>query len=379
MNLQKSYLYDKYSETGAKLVNFAGWEMPISFKGLIQEHAAVRNSAGFFDISHMGVISIKGKNLKDNIQKFFPTNLNSISEGQSCYSLLLNNSGGIIDDLIIYDIGTQEDNLSEIFLIVNASRYEIDMKWLKNNLEDNQLLIKDAKKGKSLIALQGKNSYKYFEDWTGYKVDHLRTFGCENKIISKLSNSEKIFFAKTGYTGEDGLEILLPHNLALDLWDFLVSNNVVPCGLGARDTLRLEAGLPLYGQELTEEITPYEAGLGWVVNLENNHNFFGRNSLEKLSSKKIEKKLVGIEVVGKAIARKGCIIYKNNIEIGIITSGSWSPTLLKPIALGYIESQYVDLKEEVEIKIRDKFYSGIISKKSFYKKDLTNFTLKELS
>ena len=368
MNLQLSPLYKKYLESNAKLVNFAGWNMPISFSGLIQEHEAVRASTGFFDISHMGVISLKGINPKEYIQKFFPTNINSISEGQGCYSFFLNEDGGIIDDLIIYDLGIQNNSYSEILLIVNASRYEKDLNWLKINLKDEPIKISNAKTGNALIAIQGKNAYKYFTEWSEYSIDHLKSFGCEYKIIDKYINSGKIFFSKTGYTGEDGLEILLPEKLALNLWDFLISKNIKPCGLGARDTLRLEAGLPLYGQDLNEKINPYEAGFGWVINLENKHKFFGRDSLDKISSDQINKKLVGIEILGKAIARKDCQIYKNEELIGYITSGSWSPTMQKPIALGYVKADYSKLNQEVDVLIRGKYFKGNISKKAFYKK-----------
>ncbi len=369
MELQRSPLYGKYIPSNAKLVNFAGWEMPISFRGLIQEHQSVRDSTGFFDISHMGVISLKGQNPKEHIQKFFPTNINAISQGQSCYSFLLNEKGGMIDDLIIYDLGLQDDNFSEIILIVNASRYDKDFNWLKDNINNESIKISNAKVDKALLAIQGKNSYQFFEEWAGCSINHLKSFGCEYKLFDRFLNSGKIFISKTGYTGEDGLEILLQKDLALDLWDALVSKNILPCGLGARDTLRLEAGLPLYGQDIDENTNPYEAGFGWVVNLENDHDFFGRKSLERIGVNKIEKKLVGIEISGKAIARKNCKIFKNGQLIGNITSGSWSPSLQKPIALGYVNVDYSKLNLEVEILIREKYFKGIISKKTFYKKN----------
>ncbi len=369
MELRKSPLHKKYFESNAKLINFAGWEMPITFSGLIQEHESVRNSIGFFDISHMGVISVRGTNPKEYIQKFFPTNLYSIAKGQGCYSFFLNNDGGIIDDLIIYDLGIQNNSYSEILLIVNASRYEKDLNWLKINLEKEPIELLDAKKEKALMAIQGKNAFKYFTEWSCYSLDHLKSFGCEYRELDKFLDSEKVFFAKTGYTGEDGLEILLPKKLALNLWDFLISKNITPCGLGSRDTLRLEAGLPLYGQDLDESINPYEAGFGWVVHLESGHDFYGKESLERIGSHKIEKKLVGIEIIGKAIARKGYEIFKEGKLIGNITSGSWSPTIKKPIALGYINTEYSELNQEIEILIRGKYFKGIISKKAFYKKD----------
>ena len=369
MQMLKSPIYAKYLEFNPKLVNFAGWEMPVTFSSLIQEHNSVRDSAGFFDISHMGVISIKGLNPKDHIQKFFPTNIHSISKGQACYTVLLNHKGGIIDDLIIYDLGTQEDNYSEIFLIVNASRYKIDLNWITKNINTKELTISDAKNGKALLAIQGKNSFKYFEDWSKYSIAHLSSFGCEYTNIKNVSE-EKIFLSKTGYTGEDGLEILLNPNLALDLWDYLISRNVLPCGLGARDTLRLEAGLHLYGKDLTEEINPYESGLGWVVNLENYHDFFGRKALEEISVNGIKKKLIGIEMQDKAIGREGCEIFSGDKHIGYITSGSWSPSLGKAIGFAYINIEYLELNKEVEVLIRGKKYKAIISKRTFYKKNV---------
>ena len=368
MNLLRSPLYNKYLEKGAKLINFSGWEMPLSFSGLIEEHNAVRNSAGFFDISHMGVISIKGTNPKDSLQKFFPTNIYSISEGQSCYSVMLNKTGGIIDDLIIYDVGQQEGNFTEILLIVNSSRFDIDLKWLQDNLNNEKLQISNAKEGMALIALQGPKALDLFKDWSNYSLTHLKNFGCEYKTLKKFSDLGKIFIAKTGYTGENGIELLLSSDLAIELWNFLIEKNITPCGLGSRDTLRLEAGLSLYGQELTEDINPYEAGLGWIIHLENNHDFFGKEALKSLSSKKIKKKLVGIEISGRAIARKGCKIYINGKTVGEITSGSWSPTLQKPIAMGYISLDYADLKEEIEVEIRNKIFKGIICNKKFLQK-----------
>ena len=370
MDLLKSPLYSKYVTSNAKLVNFAGWEMPISFSGLIKEHESVRSSAGFFDISHMGVICIKGINPKDYIQKFFPSNLYSFSQGQGLYTVMLNEKGGIIDDLIIYDLGIQEDDISELLLIVNASRYEVDFRWIKNNLNTDKISITNFKKDKVLLALQGKNSFNLFEEWIGSSISYIPNFGCQYKMFDHISSKEKIFFAKTGYTGENGLEILLSKKSAINLWDFLISKNISPCGLGARDTLRLEAGMHLYGQDINEETSPYEAGLGWLVHLENNHEFFGRSFLEEQSRLGIQKKLVGLSIEGKAIGRKGCEVFKGEENIGTITSGSWSPTKQKAIAFAYINTSHAFLNNEVQILIRGKKFKGFITKRAFYKKKI---------
>ena len=370
MHLLKSPLYSKYVESNAKLVDFAGWEMPISFSGLIKEHESVRSSAGLFDISHMGVISIKGINPKDYIQKFFPTNLYSFSQCQGLYTVMLNEKGGIIDDLIIYDLGLQKDGMSEILLIVNASRYIVDFSWIKNNLNTNEISISNFKKDKVLLAIQGRNSFDLFEEWIESSISHIPNFGCEYKIFENISPQDKIFFSKTGYTGEQGLEILLSKQAAINLWDFLISKNIAPCGLGARDTLRLEAGMHLYGQDINEETSPYEAGLGWLVHLENNHEFFGRSFLEEQSRLGIQKKLVGLSIEGKAIARKGCKVFKGEDNIGTITSGSWSPTKQQAIAFAYINTSHAFLNNEVQILIRGKKFKGFITKRAFYKKNI---------
>ena len=370
MDLLKSPLYSKYVNSNAKLVNFAGWEMPISFSGLIKEHESVRSSAGFFDISHMGVICIKGINPKDYIQKFFPSNLYSFSQGQGLYTVMLNEKGGIIDDLIIYDLGIQEDDISELLLIVNASRYEVDFRWIKNNLNTDKISITNFKKNKVLLALQGKNAFNLFEEWIESSISYIPKFGCQYKMFDHISSKEKIFFSKTGYTGENGLEILLSKKSAINLWDFLISKNISPCGLGARDTLRLEAGMHLYGQDINEETSPYEAGLGWLVHLENNHEFFGRRFLEEQSRLGIQKKLVGLSIEGKAIGRKGCAVLKGEENIGTITSGSWSPTKQKAIAFAYINTSHAFLNNEVQILIRGKKFKGFITKRAFYKKKI---------
>ena len=367
MDLLKSPLYSKYVQSNAKLVDFAGWEMPISFSGLIKEHESVRYSAGLFDISHMGVISIKGINPKDYIQKLFPTNLYSFSEGQGLYTVMLNEKGGIIDDLIIYDLGIQENDISELLLIVNASRYEIDFSWIESNLTTKKISISNAKQNKVLLALQGKNSFDLFEEWIESSITYIPNFGCDYKTFENISPEEKIFFSKTGYTGEKGLEILLSKKSAINFWDFLISRKIEPCGLGARDTLRLEAGMHLYGQDINEETTPYEAGLGWLVHLENNHEFYGKSFLEKQSRLGIKKKLVGLAIEGRAIGRKGCKVFKEEENIGIITSGSWSPTKQKAIAFAYINIAHAYINNEVEILIREKKFKAVITKRVFYK------------
>ena len=370
MTLQKTPLHEYFIRSGCRMAPFAGWEMPIQFSGLINEHQAVRKEAGLFDISHMGVFLVKGIGAKDSLQHLVPTDLYRIGPEEACYTLLLNEDGGIIDDLIIYDLGTNNKNEEQFILIINAGCIESDVSWIKKYLSKGNILISDYKKDSLLLALQGPSSLDNLEKIFKQSLSRIPRFG--HKIIhlktKDKENTKPIFIARTGYTGEDGFEFLIDKKLGIEIWTKLISQGVTPCGLGARDTLRLEAAMHLYGNEMNAKTTPFEAGLGWLVNLEMNANFIGRQALEKQVKGGIIKKLIGVEIHGRAIARKGYKIIQNNKQIGEITSGSWSPTLNKAIALGYIENEYGKLGTEISIDIRGKIEKATIVKRPFYKR-----------
>ncbi len=366
--MKRTPLYEKIINANGKMTEFAGWEMPIQFSSVIEEHNSVRKSVGCFDISHMGIFLIKGENAKDKIQKLFPTDLYSFGPNQSCYTAMLNEKGGIIDDLIIYDLGENNNNEKELILIVNASRSEYDLNWIKSNINSKEINIKECDPRSVLIAIQGKQSFRIFEQWARIDISKLPPKGCQRfNFLDPINNNQTpVFIGKTGYTGETGLEIMLPSFLAEKLWEYLIDSGVKLCGLGSRDTLRLEAGLPLYGNELTKDTSPFEAGIGWIVNLESPHMFIGKEALEKQVIEGIHKKLVGICLNEKRIARKGFKIFSHSKEIGYITSGSWSPSLEKPIALGYVGIEYSDLNTNIDIDIRGRLYKGIVTKRPFY-------------
>ena len=355
--IKSSPIEEIHSLNDAKFVNFAGWSMPIQFPdGIINEHISTRSSCGLFDISHMGQILIDGEESRLLLEKITPTDISKIQTGKVRYSFLLNNEGGIIDDLMI----TNEGDC--FYLVVNASRINEDLEEInKASKSFSKINIKHLQQN-GMIALQGPKAKDVISSFFK-EIDDSFFFMSFKKITL---NGDEVRVSRIGYTGEDGFEISSTKKTILELTKFFLNDErVTLCGLGARDTLRLEAGLSLYGQELTENINPYEAGLGWTIHLENNHNFLGREALTLISSKKTKKKLVGIEIQGKAIARKGCQIYVGNKPIGEVTSGTWSPTLQKPIALGYVEYEYSNLKQEVQILIRDKLFEGIICKKKF--------------
>ena len=370
MKLLQTPLHQECKELGGKMVPFASWEMPVSFSSLIEEHNAVRKKVGMFDISHMGVLLLSGKNVKSSLQRLVPSDLFRIGPGEACYTVFLKEDGGIQDDLIVYDQGTINKQEERLVLVINAARKESDIQWLKLNLAKDEVLISEFMPEGALIAIQGPKSIATLEDILQEPLSNLPRFG--HKTITSNQNltntQESIFVARTGYTGEEGFEFLSSPKAARFIWKNLLKSGVKPCGLGARDTLRLEAAMHLYGNDIDLETTPFEAGLGWLVHLEMPSDFIGRKALEKQAENGTRKKLVGIKVQNRAIARKGYPVFHNNESIGKITSGTWSPTLEEPIALAYVPTEIAEVNTKLEIEIRGKKHPAIIVKRPFYKK-----------
>ena len=370
MKLLQTPLHNECKELGGKMVPFANWEMPVSFSGLIEEHNAVRKKVGMFDISHMGVLQLKGENIKSALQHMVPSDLFRIGPGEACYTVFLKENGGIQDDLIIYDQGTLNGKEESVILVINAARKESDIEWLNLNLLKYNISISEFMPEGALIAIQGPQSINILENILQEPLSDLPRFG--HKVITSNTNlitsKESIFIARTGYTGEEGFEFLSSPEIARSIWKNLIKLGVTPCGLGARDTLRLEASMHLYGNDINLDTTPFEAGLGWLVHLEIPNDFIGRKALEKQAEEGTRKKLVGIKVQNKGIARKGYPVVYNNETVGIVTSGTWSPTLKEAIALAYVPSEIAKLNTELEIEIRGKKHPAIIVKRPFYKK-----------
>tara|TARA_B100000700_G_scaffold209080_1_gene229864 strand:+ start:3090 stop:4208 length:1119 start_codon:yes stop_codon:yes gene_type:complete len=370
MKLLQTPLYEECQRLKGKMVPFSNWEMPVSFSGLIEEHNAVRQKVGMFDISHMGIVQLKGKNIKSSLQNLVPSDLFRIGIGEACYTVFLKENGGIQDDLIIYDQGTLDTNEESIVLVINAARRESDIKWLNLHLSKYEITISEFMPGGALIALQGPDSINTLEEILKEQVSNLPRFG--HRTITSNANitnsQESIFIARTGYTGEEGFEFLSSPETARSIWKNLINAGVTPCGLGARDTLRLEACMHLYGNDINLETTPFEAGLGWLVHLEMPHNFIGRKALEKQAKDGTRKKLVGIKIQNRGIARKGYPVLYNKETIGIVTSGTWSPSLKEPIALAYVPSDIAKVNTQLEVQIRGKNHPALIVKRPFYKK-----------
>lgn len=356
-SLAHTPLFELAMAQKARMTEFAGWEMPIQYSGLKKEHEAVRKSAGMFDVSHMAKFALSGKNLVKELQKLVPSDLQRLTPGKAQYTVLLNAEGGIIDDIIYYHQGEEQG-----LIIANAATTEKDKAWLLANLEKTGVELEDLSQTKVLIAIQGPAAVKQLQAFVEEDLNSVKAFEhFQGKILG-----ETAFLARTGYTGEDGFEVMINPEVGQKLWQSLLNVGVIPCGLGARDTLRLEAAMCLYGQDMDESITPLEAGLSWLVHLETKDDFIGRKVLETQKNVGIKRKLVGLEMEGRYIARHGYPVLVNGETLGVVTSGSLTPTLEKAIALAYLPSSLTKIGQNIEVEIRGKNHPGKVVKKPFY-------------
>ena len=355
MSLLRTPLYDLCVQNNARMTGFAGWEMPVQFSGIKQEHAAVRTAVGMFDISHMGKFILTGDDVLRSLQKLVPSDLSKLSPGKAQYTVLLNPQGGIIDDLIIYDEGEQ------VSLIVNAATTDKDKSWLLDHLSGIEL--QDLSQTHALIAVQGPKAVETLQQITDIDLSAIRRY---NHAHGQVLN-HKAFLARTGYTGEDGFEVMVEANVAPDIWKTLKEHEVEPCGLGARDTLRLEAAMALYGQDINDETTPLEGGLSWLVHLDKVPDFIGRDVLAKQKADGVSRRLVGLQLEGRNIARHDYPIVQAENPVGIVTSGTLSPTLGYPVALAYVPTDMAKVGTVVDVQIRQKTAPATVVKRPFYK------------
>ncbi|MBW4419327.1 MAG: glycine cleavage system aminomethyltransferase GcvT [Myxacorys californica WJT36-NPBG1] len=361
--LLRTPLYGAAIALNARMVGFSGWEMPVHFAGIGQEHHAVRNDAGMFDISHMGKFSLQGKDVLTQIQQLVPSDLSRLQPGQAQYTVLLNPQGGIVDDLIFYYQGLDGSDQQRWVVIVNAATTQKDKTWMLENLDTSDLTFYDHSLEKALIALQGRKAKEHLQAITSDDLSLLKPFEhLEGTVLGHPA-----FIARTGYTGEDGFEIMVDPAVGVELWRSLLSTGVVPCGLGARDTLRLEAAMALYGQDINDSISPLEAGLGWLVHLDSKGDFIGRSALERQKQEGVKRRLVGLQMQGRNIARHGYPVLFEGKEVGIVTSGTLAPTVGSAIALAYLPVELAQPGQQVEVSIRGKLYPAIVVKRPFYR------------
>ena len=351
-------LYDRAIALNARMTAFSGWEMPVQFGGITPEHEAIRHRAGMFDISHMGKFTLRGEDAIEQLQGLVPSDLSRLQPGQAQYTVLLNPQAGIVDDIIVYQEGD-----GNVVLIVNAGTKDKDQDWLLAHLDLNRVEFDDLSADRVLIAVQGPETVSHLQPFVDIDLTQLTNFGHSRAVIFK----NPAFIARTGYTGEDGFEVMVVPEMGVKLWDALLASGVVPCGLGARDTLRLEAAMCLYGQEISDTTTPLEAGLGWLVHLDTKGDFIGRDVLVRQKAEGVNRKLVGLKMQGRYIARHDYPVAIDGQLAGIVTSGTMSPTLGQPIALAYVPTEFAKLGQIVEVEIRGKLHPAIVVKKPFYR------------
>lgn len=366
--MNKTPFYQIHVDLGAKMTPFAGWEMPVVYSTIIEEHMAVRNNAGIFDVSHMGEFIVKGKEALELVQKISSNDASKLEIGEAQYSCMPNKTGGIVDDLIVYRLS--EDQCSEgeraYMLVVNASNIDKDWEWVQeNNTFDTRTInISDHS---ALIAVQGPKALNILQSLTKVNLDEIDFYHFRK---GEMAGIENIMISATGYTGSGGFELYVHNDNAVELWEAVTEAGkgygMLPCGLGARDTLRLEMGYCLYGNDIDDHTSPLEAGLGWITKLKNEADFNSKDLFIEQKKEGIKKKLVGIKVNDRRVPRKGYEILNDSGEIiGVVTSGTQSPMLEAPIGMGYVEKAYSSPGTPIQIQVRNKIIQAEIQRTPF--------------
>lgn len=360
-NLKQTCLHDLHLALGAKMSPFAGYDMPIEYSlGIIGEHNAVRNACGVFDVSHMGEIGIIGEDAELFVNHVFSNDVTNAHDGQCFYGMLPREDGGVVDDLLVYKRG--HDNF---LFVVNASNIAKDEQWLLQKSQGYRVRLDFMSEETSELAVQGPDAEKVMEEVVGIPCRDL-TFYTFKEI---KHDGATVIVSRTGYTGEDGFEIYGPHGFIREVWQKLIeSGRAVPCGLGCRDTLRFEVGLPLYGNELADDITPLEAGLGMFVKLDK-PNLVGGDTLRKQKEEGPKRKIVGLEIQDRAIARHGCdILSPEGEQIGKVTTGYRGISTDRSICMALIDARYAKIGTELQVQVRRKVFPAVVVSKKFFKK-----------
>ena len=347
-NLKATPLLGLHKELGAKLVPFAGWNMPIQFAGVLSEHTCVRERVGLFDVSHMGEIEVKGKDAKKFLQFLLSNNVEKMFDGSILYSLMCYETGGVVDDLLAYRFSE-----NHYFLCVNASNSDKDYDWIARHASSFNVNIKNTSSETSQLALQGPDAKNVLQSLCDISLDDLSYYNFRRGMVNNVES----LISRTGYTGEDGFELYLSPEKVSEVFRSLMeqgrSYGIQPIGLGARDTLRIEMGYPLYGNEIDNNPTPLDAGLGWVVKFDKGE-FLGRGSLLKQKEQgSLRRKLVGLKLLTRGVPRAHYQVFKNSESVGEVTSGTFSPTLNTGVGLCYVSSEYSDIGNHLDVKIRD--------------------------
>ena len=354
MNNKRTCLYDKHVALGALISPFGGFDMPIQYSNITDEHQAVRQHCGVFDVSHMGEVLVSGTAAERYVNHIFTNNVEGLAVGKILYGMMCYEDGGVVDDLLVYKMADDR-----FFLVINAANIDKDWAWIQLQAEGFNVAIDNQSDHYGQLAVQGPEAERIMEE--------ILNLPCSELTFYTFKTMGDVIVSRTGYTGEDGFEIYATPDYINQCWDKLMAAGVTPCGLGCRDTLRFEVGLPLYGDELSAEITPIMAGLGMFVKLDK-EEFVGRDALAKQKAEGVAQKLVGIELQDKAIPRHGYTVMKDGQPIGTVTTGYHTISTDKSVCMALIDSQYAPLGTELEVQIRKKVFPGTVVKKRFYDK-----------
>ena len=352
-------LHDKHVALGALMSPFGGFDMPIQYKGIVEEHNAVRNAVGVFDVSHMGEVRITGPEAQKFVNYIFTNDITKMDKGGIQYGMMLYPTGGTVDDLLVYTMGE-----NDYFLVINAANIDKDVAWINEQAANFDVKVDNQSESYGQIAVQGPEAEKTMKAVLNLDCTDLTfyTFKCVDY------NGDNIIVSRTGYTGEDGFEVYASHKTIQDMWDMLMTAGVQPCGLGCRDTLRFEVGLPLYGDELTQDITPIMAGFGFFVKLDK-EDFIGKDVCAQQKAEGAPKKLVGLELHDKAIPRHGYEVCNENDEpVGYVTTGYRGISVDKSIAVALVDAAYGKLGTPLKVHIRKKYFDATVVKKKFHDK-----------
>lgn len=366
MENKRTCLYDKHVALGALISPFGGFDMPIQYTNIVDEHQAVRQHCGVFDVSHMGEVLVSGKDAERYVNHIFTNDVRGIPNGKILYGMMCYEHGGVVDDLLVYK---KADDC--FFLVINASNIDKDWTWIQQQAKGFDVTLEHQSDQYGELAIQGPEAEQVMEEVLGIPCKELvfYTFKSYTPTNSHQLPSTPILISRTGYTGEDGFEVYASAVYINDCWDKLMAAGVKPCGLGCRDTLRFEVGLPLYGDELSEDITPIMAGLGIFVKLDK-EEFIGKEALAKQKAEGAPKKLVGIELNDKAIPRHGyAVLNREGEPIGEVTTGYHTISTDKSVCMALIDTQYAKLDTDLQIQIRKKVFPGKVVKKQFYTKN----------
>lgn len=358
--LVKTCLHDRHVAQGALMSPFGGFDMPIQYTTIIEEHNAVRHNVGVFDVSHMGEVRVTGQQAYEFVSHIFVNDVTGAPDGQIFYGMMCRENGGVVDDLLVYKV-----NDHEYFLVINAANIAKDYAWIEEHAKNFDVTVKNESDYYGEVAVQGPKAEETLMRLLGLPLDEIAFYTFKTFEI----DGEQVIISRTGYTGEDGFEVYGSHDFTRRLWDKLMEAGVTPCGLGCRDTLRFEVGLPLYGDELTDDITPLEASLSMFVKLDKPTDFIGREALAKQKEAGVTRRIIGIELEGKAVPRHGYPVMADGKEVGYVTTGYNSISTGKSVAMAMVEKPYTKLGTTVEIKIRKKCFPGKVVKKRFYEKN----------